>query len=196
MPFPAELALLITESGKKHELVQGEYNLRRKDTQAAARALGARALRDVSLAELDRRSDLSALLRRRAAHVIGENERVWRGLKLLEARDGIGFGKLMNESHESSRENFGNSTPELDLLVSIAQGLPGVLGARLTGAGFGGCDCDSVRAASRAANCCGIIKTVRRRHWLFSTRFHFPDCRWRQVGTTQSEFIRNQKGRT
>ena len=77
-------------------------------------------------------------LRRRASHVIGENERVWRALKLLETGDGIGFGTLMNESHESSRQNFENSTPELDLLVSIAQNLPGVLGARLTGAGFWG----------------------------------------------------------
>ena len=138
VPFPAELALVIAESCKKRELAQSEYNLRREETHAAARALGVRALRDVSSAELDRRSDLSALLRRRASHVIGENERVWRALKLLEARDGIGFGKLMNESHESSRQNFENSTTELDLLVSIAQALPGVLGARLTGAGFGG----------------------------------------------------------
>ena len=138
VPFPAELALIIAESGKRRELAQGEYNLRREETHAAARALGARALRDVRSTELDRCSDLSALLRRRASHVIGENERVWRAVTLLEAGDGIGFGKLMNESHESSRQNFENSTPELDLLVSIAQDLPGVLGARLTGAGFGG----------------------------------------------------------
>ena len=58
--------------------------------------------------------------------------------KLLENGDGIGFGKLMNESQEISRQNFENSTPELDLLVSIAQNLPGVLGARLTSGGFGG----------------------------------------------------------
>ena len=127
--------------------------LRREETHAAARALGVRALRDVSSAELDHRNNLSALLRRRASHVIGENERVWRAPKLLEAGDGIGFGKLMNESHDSSRQNFENSTPELDLLVSIAQDLRGVLGARLTGAGFGGCNCYSVRAASRTTNC-------------------------------------------
>jgi galactokinase len=154
VPFPAELALMIAESGKKRELAQGEYNLRTEETHAAARALGARALRDVSSAELDRRNDLSALLRRRASHVIGENERVWRALKLLEAGDGIGFGKLMNESHESSRQNFENSTPELDLLVSIAQDLPGVLGARLTGAGFGGATvtlCERARAQQIAA---------------------------------------------
>jgi galactokinase len=59
-------------------------------------------------------------------------------VELLEAGDGRGFGTLLNESHESSRRNFENSAPELDLLVSIAQRLPGVLGARLTGAGFGG----------------------------------------------------------
>jgi galactokinase len=69
---------------------------------------------------------------------VGENERVWRAVKLLRANDGIGFGKLMNESHESSRHNFENSTAELDLLVSIAQTLSSVLGARLTSAGFGG----------------------------------------------------------
>ncbi len=82
--------------------------------------------------------------------MVGENERVWWAVKLLEAGDGIGLGKLMNESHESSRQNFENSTPELDLLVSIAQKLSGVLGARLTGAGFGGatvtlCDRESAQ---------------------------------------------------
>ncbi|MBO0695569.1 MAG: galactokinase, partial [Verrucomicrobia bacterium] len=154
VPFPAELSLIIAQSGKKRELAQGEYNLRVEETRAAARAFGARALRNVSSAELDRRSDLSALLRRRASHVIGENERVWRALKFLEASDGIGFGKLMNESHESSRQNFENSTPELDLLVSIAQDLSGVLGARLTGAGFGGATvtlCERSRAQQVAA---------------------------------------------
>jgi len=73
---------------------------------------------------------------------------------LLAVGDGIGFGKLMNESHESSRQNFENSTPELDLLVSIAQDLPGVLGARLTGAGFGGATvtlCERPRAQQVAA---------------------------------------------
>jgi len=146
VPFPPGLALIVAESGKARALASGEYNLRKEETHAAARALGVSALRDVTPADLARRSDLPDLVRRRAAHVVGENERVWRAVKLLEARDGIGLGKLMNESHESSRQNFENSTPELDFLVSIAQKLPGVLGARLTGAGFGGatvtlCEC-------------------------------------------------------
>jgi len=138
IPFPPDLALIVTESGKERALASGEYNLRREETHAAARVLAVPALRDVMSADLARRSDLPNLVRRRAAHVVGENERVWRAVKLLEAGDGIGLGKLMSESHESSRQNFENSTPELDLLVSIAQELPGVLGARLTGAGFGG----------------------------------------------------------
>jgi galactokinase len=138
LPFPSGLALIVAESRKERSLASGEYNLRREETHAAARALGVSALRDVTLADLARRSDLPDLVRRRAAHVVEENARVWRAVKLLEVGDGVGLGKLMNDSHESSRDNFENSTPELDLLVSIAQKLPGVLGARLTGAGFGG----------------------------------------------------------
>jgi galactokinase len=138
VPFPASLALIVAESGKNRELASGDYNLRRTETQAAARAFGVRALRDLTSAQIYGRLDIPELLRRRALHIVEENERVWRAVELLEAEDGRGFGKLMNASHESSRRNFENSTPELDLLTSIAQQLPGVLGARLTGAGFGG----------------------------------------------------------
>lgn len=138
VPFLPGLALIIGDSGRSRELMNGEYNLRREQTHAAARALGVAALRDVSPDELARRRHLPDLLRRRAAHIIGENERVLQAVEFLESGDGIGFGKLMNASHESSRANFENSTPELDLLVTIARELPGVLGARLTGAGFGG----------------------------------------------------------
>jgi len=149
--FPPGLALIVAESGKERALASGEYNLRREETHAAARALGVPALRDVTSVELARRGDLPDLVRRRAAHVVGENERVWRAVKLLEAGDGIGFGRLMTESHESSRQNFDNSTVELDLLVSIAHQLDGVLGARLTGGGFGGAIvvlCEQSRAQS------------------------------------------------
>jgi len=83
-------------------------------------------------------SQLPDLEHRRAAHIIGENDRVLRGVEFLESGDVAGFGRLMTASHESSRVNFENSTPELDLLVGIATSTPGVLGARLTGGGFGG----------------------------------------------------------
>jgi galactokinase len=136
--IPRSLALIISESGVRRELANGEYNLRQSETQAAARAFGVHALRDLKLAHVDRRADIPKLLRHRARHVVEENERVWRAVELLEAGDARGLGNLMNASHESSRRNFENSSPELDLLVSMAQRLPGVLGARLTGAGFGG----------------------------------------------------------
>jgi len=136
--FPSSLALIISESGVKRELATGEYNLRRSQTKAAARFLGVRALREVKSSQIRACADLPELLRRRALHVVEENQRVWRAVDLLQAGDGRGFGELMNASHESSRSNFENSTPELDLLVSMAQQMPGVLGARLTGAGFGG----------------------------------------------------------
>ena len=135
--------------GRNASWPQGLYNQRREETRAAAEALGLVALRDISPDELAKR-DLPPLLRQRAAHIVGENERVQRALVLLAQNDGPGFGELMNESHESSRQNFENSTAELDLLVEIACDLPGVFGARLTGGGFGGATvtlCESAAAA-------------------------------------------------
>ena len=149
IPFPPGLALIIAESGKKRELAAGLFNQRHEETRAAAEALGLVALRDISPDELDKR-DLSPILRRRAAHIVGENERVKRALVRLAQNDAHGFGALMNQSHESSRQNFENSTAELDSLVEIARDLPGVFGARLTGGGFGGATvtlCESAAAA-------------------------------------------------
>ncbi len=138
IPFPAGFAIIIADSGQRRDLSSSAYNLRREETHAAARALGVAALRDISLPQLATRSELPDLLRRRARHVVAENQRVLRSLDFLVAGNGAAFGRLLNESHESSRDDFENSTGELDQLVAIAQQLPGVLGARLTGAGFGG----------------------------------------------------------
>jgi galactokinase len=154
IPFPSSLALIIADSGKPRELASGEYNLRRVETHDAAHSFGVPALRDLTSAQINERRDIRDLLRRRARHVVEENERVWRAVGLLEAGDGRGFGQLMYQSHESSRRDFQNSAPELDLLVSIAQRLPGVLGARLTGAGFGGatvtlCEESAARAVAQ-----------------------------------------------
>jgi galactokinase len=152
IPFPRNLALIVAETNCKRQLSDGSYNERVKETRAAADTLGVRALRDISSERL-KKSALPSLLWRRAAHIVGENERVWRALDLLVQGDGAGFGALMNESHESSRNNFDNSSPELDLLVEIAQGIPGVLGARLTGAGWGGATitlCEEKRAHAAA----------------------------------------------
>lgn len=137
IPFPKSLGLLIVHSGVKHALTGGEYNERREQCFQAARLMGANALRDVASSDL-LASDLPPLVKRRALHITGENERVFRAIEFLRNGDGEGFGSLMTASHKSSIENFENSTPELDALVDIATAQPGCHGARLTGGGFGG----------------------------------------------------------
>lgn len=145
--FPDGLALLITHSGARHELVGGEYNERREQCFSAAAKLGARALRDVTSTQLDKnREKLTDLEYRRAAHVVGENERVAQGVEFLRSANARGFGELMFASHESSRTNFENSTKELDALVQIAREEEGVYGSRLTGGGFGGATVSLINA--------------------------------------------------
>ena len=137
--FPGELALLIAHSGVKHSLVGGEFNERRERCFSAAKKLGAGWLRDVTSAELEEgRGKLTEIEYRRAAHVVGEMERVSQGVEFLRTANARGFGELMFASHESSRTNFENSTRELDALVRIAREEEGVYGSRLTGGGFGG----------------------------------------------------------
>lgn len=138
-PFPEGVALLITQCGVPHRLSGGEYNERRAQCFDAAKRLGVAALRDVSMEQLEAAKEaLPELSYLRAKHIVGENERVLKGIELLKAGDAQGFGQLMFASHESSRRNFENSSPELDALVELAATLPGVYGARLTGGGFGG----------------------------------------------------------
>jgi galactokinase len=154
IPFLPDVALIVVQSGVARELATGKYNERREETRAAAEALRVAALRDVSSADLNAPSDLAPLLKRRTAHIVGENERVLRALEFLSQADAAGFGALMNESHASSRTNFDNSTEELDFLVETAQRLPGVFGSRLTGGGFGGATvtlCERARAGEIAA---------------------------------------------
>jgi galactokinase len=151
IPFPSHLSLVIADSGTEHQLLQSEYNTRRQECAAAAKALGARSLREVSPSRLQAaKGSLDPVLYRRAAHIVGENERVGQTVRALQQDDAATFGSLMNASHESSRTNFENSTPELDRLVSFARSLPGVLGSRLTGGGFGGAIVALVQAAAAA----------------------------------------------
>ncbi len=139
IPFPTGFALLVAESGVKHNLLRSLYNTRRDECAAAAEALDVESLREVTPEQLQAaRASMDPTLHRRAAHIVGENQRVWRAVEALQTGDVAEIGGLMNASHESSRVNFENSTAELDELVTIARSLPGVLGARLTGGGFGG----------------------------------------------------------
>ena len=139
IPFPPNYALVIADSGKKHNLLQSQYNQRREECAAAARALGVDTLRAITPERLaEARQSLDPILYKRAAHIVGENARVARAVAALQSGDAAAVGQLMNESHESSRANFENSTPEVDMLVETARSLGGVLGSRLTGGGFGG----------------------------------------------------------
>jgi len=135
--LPANASLLLLNSGVPHELTGGEYNERRSQCMLAAKLMGLASLRDANLALLES-SSLEDVIRRRALHVIGESERVLRGVQALRANQLEEFGKLMFASHLSSRVNFENSTSHLDTLVDLARETPGVFGSRLTGGGFGG----------------------------------------------------------
>jgi galactokinase len=137
VPFPPGVGLLIVHSAVKHALSGGEYNERRDQCFEAARILGVPALRDATSEQLAG-SKMPDIVKRRAAHIIGENERVFEAVEHLKHHDAAAFGKLMYDSHRSSIENFENSTPELDALVEICRAQEGVYGARLTGGGFGG----------------------------------------------------------
>lgn len=137
--------IVICHSGVKHSLVASEYNRRRQDCQAGVTVLqsrfnGVKALRDVNLEQLQQCADqMDETVYRRCRHVISENERVLQSLIALEQGNLEQFGKLMNESHDSQRDDFEVSCPEVDLLVDLARAVPKVLGARITGGGFGGC---------------------------------------------------------
>lgn len=140
---PEDAVFVVANTGVKHDLTS-EYNERRSSCEKAAATLAGiyphvKTLRDVTRAQLEAARDrLDVLAYRRACHIVGEDERVHAGLKALETGDLAAFGRLMNESHESSRRNFENSCPELDILVELGQSLPGCYGSRLSGGGFGG----------------------------------------------------------
>ncbi|MGH9673358.1 MAG: galactokinase [Bryobacteraceae bacterium] len=136
LPLPEQIALVACNTMVKHELATGEYNRRREECEAAARQLGVSHLRDARLDQLD---DLPDPLRKRARHVVTENRRALDDAAALRAGVLTVFGRLMNESHASLRDDYEVSCAELDLMVRLAREPDGVSGARMTGGGFGGC---------------------------------------------------------
>jgi galactokinase len=129
----------------KHELAAGEYNKRRAECEAGLRVLasgrdGVSALRDVTLQRLESvRPEMPEVVYKRCRHVISENARVLEAVAALERGDIAEMGRLMGESHHSLRDDYQVSCDELDLMVQLADAVPGVMGARMTGGGFGGC---------------------------------------------------------
>jgi galactokinase len=133
LPLPARAEILVIDSGVARSLAASKYNERRAECEQAARLLGLRALRDVT--DTAAIETLPQPLRRRARHVVSENNRV---LRAVESIDGASFGELMNASHTSLRDDYEVSIRQLDRLVELLQIQCAVHGARLTGAGFGG----------------------------------------------------------
>ena len=145
LPLPEDVAIVVADTTVRRSLVSGEYNKRRADCEEAVRILsadlpGVRSLRDVSVETFNRFADrLPERVQKRARHVVEELERSQRVIPVLERGDVAEFGRLINDCHTSLRDLYEVSIPELDTMVEVAQSLPGCYGARLTGAGFGGC---------------------------------------------------------
>ena len=145
---PLELGthrIVITNSNVPHSLAGSEYNLRRQQCEEALsdikKAVNISCLCDLSVNELDEvcYTVKDPVNLRRAFHAVSENERAKRAADSLKAGDLLTFGKLMNASHVSLRDNYEVTVPELDILASLAWEFPGVVGSRMTGGGFGGC---------------------------------------------------------
>ncbi len=145
VPLPAKVKLVICNTMVKHQHAAGEYNTRRAECEEGVRLLGKAlpgisALRDVTLVQLEQhRGLLPDAIYRRCRHVITENDRVQKVATALENGKIGELAPLFAASHQSMRDDYEISCPELDIMVALAAGKTGVYGARMTGGGFGGC---------------------------------------------------------
>ncbi len=149
VPLPAGVAVVVLDTGTRRGLVDSAYNERRSQCAAAAEFFRVAALRDVSVELFQRAaSDLEEVARRRAFHVITENERTLRAAEAMRRGEVQALGVLMNQSHTSLRDDYEVSCETLNAMVQCAVAHPACYGARMTGAGFGGC---AVALIDRAA---------------------------------------------
>jgi galactokinase len=169
LPLPGDVNLVICNTMVKHSLAAGEYNARRAQCEACVRELskvhpGISGLRDVSESDLSRNAGrLPAALARRARHVVTENMRVLLAAEALESGNMQRFGELMYQSHLSLRDDYQVSCPELDVMVELARVIPGTIGARMTGGGFGGCTINLVERDAVAEFVRRISKAYQQR---------------------------------
>jgi galactokinase len=170
VPVPADVALLVCDSRVTHALADGAYNERRAACETAVRILRRgraeiHALRDVTLAELERsRDELPEVVRRRCRHVVTENARVVSAVDALGAGDLSALGALLRASHASLRDDYEVSCAELDFLVDAASRCEGVLGSRLMGGGFGGSTINLVRRDALAEVAAVLGEAYRARY--------------------------------
>jgi galactokinase len=152
LPIPSGVLLGICNTGVKHQIAGGEYNVRRAQCEQGVKLLSSalpeiQALRDITPGQLEQhQSLLPEVIYRRCRHVVTENERVQQAADALLNGDLRTVGRLMAESHRSLRDDYQVSCAELDTMVEIACAQPGVVGARMTGGGFGGCTINLVHA--------------------------------------------------
>ncbi len=143
--------IVITNSKVKHSLVDSAYNDRRNECETALKelktAVKIESLGELTEEEYEAHKDVikDAVRQKRAKHAVYENQRTIRAVEALKNQDVELFGKLMNASHESLRYDYEVSCKEIDILVDLAQAMPGVLGSRITGGGFGGCTVSIVK---------------------------------------------------
>lgn len=154
VPLPPSTVIVVMDTATRRGLVESAYNERRAQCEAAALALGRRALRDVSEDELERQaSKLTDVHLRRARHVVTEDARTLEAAAAMRQGDAERLGRLMKASHDSLRDDFEVSSPELNTMVACASQEPGCLGARMTGAGFGGSAVALVQAEAAQRFC-------------------------------------------
>lgn len=147
VPLPPGTAVVVLDTATRRGLVDSAYNERRAQCEAAARFFGVAALRDVNVAQFQAQADeLDNLIRRRARHVVTENIRTLEAAEAMRRSDAVRLGQLMDASHVSLRDDFEVSSDELNVMVVCARQEEACYGARMTGAGFGGCAVALVRS--------------------------------------------------
>jgi galactokinase len=170
VPVPAGVAILIADTSVRRQLAVSAYNVRRAQCEAAAQAIGVSALRDATLAMVDA-TEMDAVVAARARHVIAENDRVLETVAAFSRGDLRKVGSLMNASHASLRDLYEVSSSELDTMAMLLRQQPGCYGARLTGAGFGGCAVALMAVDAVAAAIPVVVEAYRERTGLTAALF-------------------------
>ncbi|HYO73897.1 MAG TPA: galactokinase [Archangium sp.] len=171
VPVPAGAVVVVLDTGTRRGLVDSAYNERRSQCEEAARFFGVKALRDVDARTFSaRQNELEPLVRRRARHVITENDRTVQAAEAMRAGDLSRLGKLMDASHDSLRDDFEVTNDALNTIVTLARAQPGGFGARMTGAGFGGCAVALVAPERSEA----FVRTVSEKYRQATG--HTPQC--------------------
>jgi galactokinase len=164
-PLPQGISIVILDTSTRRGLVGSAYNERRSQCEEAARWFGVKALRDVSVEEFNKSSKngLNELAKKRARHIITENARVLEAMEVMKAGNVKRLGELFNASHDSLRDDFEVTNDALNIMVDCAREQASCYGARMTGAGFGGCAVALVKEENAAEFVTAVSEAYRQR---------------------------------